>query len=59
LVPAHLADALIAVAVAVIGAGGAFGARHQGGRVPVAATLILAAMGCVEGHSAPAGEPGC
>lgn len=59
MVPAHLADALIAVAVAVIGAGGAFGARHQGGRVPVAATLILAAMGCVEGHSAPAGEPGC
>ena len=53
MVPAHLADALIAVAVAVIGAGGAFGARHQGGRVPVAA------MGCVEAPRAPAGEPGC
>jgi signal transduction histidine kinase len=46
-VPAHLADAMIALAVAVIGAGGALGARHQGGHVPVAATVILAAMGLI------------
>ena len=46
-VPAHLADALIALAVAVIGAGGALGARHQGGHAPVAATVILAAMGLI------------
>jgi signal transduction histidine kinase len=46
-VPAHLADALIALAVAVIGAGGALGARHQGEHVPVAATVILAAMGLI------------
>ena len=46
-IPAHLADALIAVAVAVIGAGGALGARHQGEHVPVAAMVILAAMGLI------------
>jgi signal transduction histidine kinase len=46
-VPAHLADALIALAVAVLGAGGALGARHQGEHVPVAATVILAAMGLI------------
>ena len=46
-VPAHLADALIALAVAVIGAGGALGARHQGEHVPVAAAVILAAMGLI------------
>src|SRR5258708_29145769 len=46
-VPARLADALIALAVAVIGAGGALGARHQGEHVPVAAAVILAAMGLI------------
>jgi signal transduction histidine kinase len=46
-VPAHLADALIALAVAVLGAGSALGARHQGEHVPVAATAILAAMGLI------------
>src|SRR5712691_8254085 len=46
-VPAHQADALIALAVAVLGAGGALGARHQGEHVPVAATVILAAMGLI------------
>ncbi len=46
-VPAHLADALIALAVAVLGAGSALGARHQGENVPVAATAILAAMGLI------------
>ena len=33
--------------MAVLGAGGALGARHQGEHVPVAATAILAAMGLI------------
>src|SRR5216683_5891291 len=40
-----LADALIALAVAVFGAVGTLAAGHQGGGAPVAAAAILAAMG--------------
>ena len=47
LVPARLADALIALAVAVLGTGSALGARHQGEHVPAAAAAILAAMGLI------------
>jgi signal transduction histidine kinase len=47
LIPARLADAVIALAVAVLGAGGALGARHQGEHVPLAAAAILAVMGLI------------
>src|SRR5260221_6952097 len=40
-----LADALIALAVAVFGPVGTLAAAHQGGEAPVAAAAILAAMG--------------
>ena len=45
LIPARLADAVIGLGVAVLGAGSAFGARQQGEHVPLAAVAILAAMG--------------
>jgi signal transduction histidine kinase len=47
LIPARLADAIIPLGVAVLGAGSALGARHQGEHIPVAATAILAAMGLI------------
>jgi signal transduction histidine kinase len=47
LIPARLADAVIGLGVAVLGAGSAFGARHQGEHVPLAAVAILAAMGLI------------
>ncbi len=47
LIPARLADAAIGLAVAVLGAGSALGARHQGEHVPLAAAAILAAMGLI------------
>jgi signal transduction histidine kinase len=46
-IPARLADAVIALGVAILGAGSALGARHQGEHVPLAATAILAAMGLI------------
>jgi hypothetical protein len=47
LIPARLADAVIGLGVAVLGAGSALGARHQGEHVPLAAVAILAAMGLI------------
>jgi signal transduction histidine kinase len=47
LIPARLADAVIALAVATVGASSALGARHQGDHVLVAAAAILAAMGLI------------
>src|ERR1039457_81664 len=47
LIPARLADAVIGLGVAVLGAGSALGARHQGEHVPLAAIAILAAMGLI------------
>src|ERR1022692_1447393 len=47
LIPARLADAVIGLAVAVLGVGSALGARHQGEHVPLAAVVILAAMGLI------------
>src|ERR1039457_2332952 len=44
LIPARLADAVIGLGVAVLGAGSAFGARHQGEHVPLAAVATLAAV---------------
>jgi signal transduction histidine kinase len=46
-IAAGLADAIIALGVAVLGAGGALAARHQGEHIPVAAAAILAAMGLI------------
>jgi signal transduction histidine kinase len=46
-IPARLADAVIALGVAILGAGSALGARHQGEHIPLAATAILAAMGLI------------
>ena len=47
LIPARLADAVVALAVAVLGAGSAIGARHQGEHVPLVAVAILAVMGLI------------
>jgi signal transduction histidine kinase len=45
-VSANLADALIAIAVATFGAGGALAARHHGGHAAIA-VVIQAAMGLI------------
>jgi signal transduction histidine kinase len=47
LIPARLADALIALAVALLGVASALGARHQGEHVPAPAATILAAAGLI------------
>src|SRR6516225_11931606 len=47
LIPPHVLDAVIAVAIAALGLASGFGARAQHEHMPLAALPVLAAMGLV------------